>query len=175
MDMFMDKLAHRLTAQEMIKANTAADTEELNQLKNRLREYNECLDKLKQLIEEGNEALGRAKADEGEVTRVVEEGIAKIRALERDSPAVEELRAQLLEKLESNNEYMHKECVKVYRNVQAVLVEESGRQTENLGNAGRDVRKALSRLNLVLGISIAALVSAVGGLVIQILQLLNFL
>ena len=30
MDMFMDKLAQKLNAQEIIKANTAADTEELN-------------------------------------------------------------------------------------------------------------------------------------------------
>ena len=46
MDMFMDKLAQKLTAQEIIKANTAADVEELNKLKNQIAEYNECLAKL---------------------------------------------------------------------------------------------------------------------------------
>ena len=53
MDMFMDKLAQKLTAQEMIKANTAADTEELNRLKSRVAAYNECLEKLQKLIDEG--------------------------------------------------------------------------------------------------------------------------
>ena len=43
MDTFMDKLAQKLNAQEMIKANSAADAEEMNQLKNQLREYDECL------------------------------------------------------------------------------------------------------------------------------------
>ena len=34
MDTFMDKLAQKLNAQEMIKANSAADAEEMDQLKN---------------------------------------------------------------------------------------------------------------------------------------------
>ena len=33
MDTFMDKLAQKLNAQEMIKANSAADAEEMDQLK----------------------------------------------------------------------------------------------------------------------------------------------
>ena len=36
MDMFMDKLAQKLTAQEIIKANTAAETEELNRLRDQI-------------------------------------------------------------------------------------------------------------------------------------------
>ena len=44
MDMFMDKLAQKLTAQEIIKANTAADTEELNKLKGQVKDYSACLD-----------------------------------------------------------------------------------------------------------------------------------
>ena len=39
MDTFMDKLAQKLNAQEMIKANSAADAEEMDQLKSQLREY----------------------------------------------------------------------------------------------------------------------------------------
>lgn len=37
MDTFMDKLAQKLNAQEMIKANSAADAEEMDQLKSQLR------------------------------------------------------------------------------------------------------------------------------------------
>ena len=53
MDMFMDKLAQKLTAQEIIKANTAADVEELNRLKNQIAEYNECVTRLQKLIDDG--------------------------------------------------------------------------------------------------------------------------
>ena len=49
MDTFMDKLAQKLNAQEMIKANSAADAEEM---KNQLREYDECLAQMQQVNKE---------------------------------------------------------------------------------------------------------------------------
>ena len=57
MDIFVDKLAQRATAQEIIKANTAADVEELNRLKNQVVEYNECLTRLQALIDDGSGKL----------------------------------------------------------------------------------------------------------------------
>lgn len=174
MDTFMDKLAQKLTAQEMIKANTAADTEELNRLKNRIQEYNECLDKLKKLIENGTLKLEEAKVDGGEINRLVEEGILKIQEIKQDSQAIQELKTQLEEKLENSSENVHKECVKVYRNVQAVVVEESGKQTEAVENVEGGVKKLQVKMNAVLGISIAALVVALGSMVLQVLSLMNF-
>ena len=47
MDMFIDKLAQKLTAQEMIKANMAADAEEMNKLKGKTKEYAEALEQIK--------------------------------------------------------------------------------------------------------------------------------
>ena len=52
MDTFMDKLAQKLNAQEMIKANSAADAEEMDQLKSQLREYDECLAQMQQVNKE---------------------------------------------------------------------------------------------------------------------------
>lgn len=83
MDTFMDKLAQKLTAQEMIQANTAADTKEMNRLKAQLEEYNKCLEKLQRLIEDGSTKLSQAKVDGGEINRLVEESIAKYRNLNR--------------------------------------------------------------------------------------------
>lgn len=57
MDTFMDKLAQKLTAQEMIKANVAAETEELVQLRKQLAEYDACLEKFRRLVDEGAEKL----------------------------------------------------------------------------------------------------------------------
>ena len=53
MDMFMDKLAQKLNAQEMIKANLAADAEEMNQLKSKVKEYSDCLEQVQKLAEAG--------------------------------------------------------------------------------------------------------------------------
>ena len=75
MDMFMDKLAQKLTAQDIIKANTAADVEELNRLKNQIAEYNECLVKLQKLIDDGAARLSGMRAEESGTARALEESL----------------------------------------------------------------------------------------------------
>lgn len=170
MDTFMDKLAQKLTAQEMIKANAAADAEEMNKLRDQIQEYNECLDKLQKLIEEGSAKLENAKVDGAEVNRLVEEGINKIQAVQQDTQILEEMKQKLDEKLDGSNENVHKECVKVYRNVQAVVVEESAKQAEREENS---TKKLQGKMGAILGISITALVISVCSIVLQILQTLQ--
>ena len=211
MDTFMDKLAQKLNAQEMIRANSAAEAEELGKLRNQVAEYNQCLAKLQKLLEDGEQKLEGAKVDGAEINRLVEESIAKISALQKDTESIDEMKvvlaglkdsleaalqeqeqslsakledqksvvaAQLedqnkavVAKLDESNENVHKECVKVYRNVQAVVVEENGKQTESLTNF---VAALKGKLNAVLGVSITAMILALAGVVLQVLNLLNF-
>ncbi|MDE5952199.1 MAG: hypothetical protein K2H12_11525, partial [Acetatifactor sp.] len=49
MDTFIDKLAQRLTAQEMIKANTAADAEELHKVQGKVKQYETYLDEMQNI------------------------------------------------------------------------------------------------------------------------------
>lgn len=198
MDTFMDKLAQKLTAQEMIKANTAAETEELNNLKNQVKEYNECLKRMQEvtretkalnsrmdsllsetitpqiqkLVEDGILKLDAAKVDGDQINQLVEAGIAKIQELQQDTQALEELKQQLGEKVDGANENVHKECVKVYRNVQASVLEENSKQTENiLGN----INQLKGRISTVLGIAIASLVFGVAGVAFQVLTWLQII
>lgn len=211
MDTFMDKLAQKLNAQEMIRANSAAEAEELGKLRNQVAEYNQCLAKLQKLLEDGEQKLEGAKVDGAEINRLVEESIAKISALQKDTESIDEMKvvlaglkdsleaalqeqeqslsakledqksvvaAQLedqnkavVAKLDESNENVHKECVKVYRNVQAVVVEENGKQTESMTNS---VDALKGKLNAVLGVSITAMILALAGVVLQVLNLLNF-
>lgn len=177
MDTFMDKLAQKLTAQEMIQANTAADTKEMNRLKAQLEEYNKCLEKLQRLIEDGSTKLSQAKVDGGEINRLVEESIAKIQEFEQDAALLKELKESLQgylnERLENTDENMHKECVKVYRNVQAVVVEESGKQKDSLENMEGVLSRLQGKLGAVFGISIASLILALAALMVQILSVLQ--
>lgn len=249
MDTFMDKLAQKLTAQEMIKANTAADAEELNQLKGQIKEYHECLaqmQKVNQEMQDVNERISRlvgeqiapeisrlvesgvlklegaqvdasginrlveesyaqiqklaqegvlklenAKVDADGINRLVEESIQKIQEIQRgdnDADQIkqfqeevkqiqeetkqlqEETRQVLTEKLDGSGDTVHRECVKVYRNVQAVVVEESGKQTEGVNEA---VKVLKGKLGAVFGVAIAALVFSLGGVVLQILNILH--
>ncbi len=223
MDMFMDKLAQKLNAQEIIKANTAADTEELNRLKNQVAQYNECLDKLRKLIDESTEEMkGASQESAAGIGRLLEESLAKIREIRQESTdaaddkvngladsvnthfdslngqldavnlnldnvtnAVSEIRDQMAsaqenkkddgleERFTSVEENVHKECVKVYRNVQAVVVEESGKQAKALEEITAKVNSFNGKLGAVLGISIAALVFALAGTVLQVLNALG--
>ena len=177
MDNFMDKLAQKLTAQEMIKANTAADAEEMKRLKNQVKEYENILEQMKTLVADGAAKLEGAKVDGDEINRLVSESIVKISEMQADTEGLEQMQ-DALEKMEnavesklaSIDENVHKECVKVYRNVQASVVEENGKQTESVIAAVNGLK---GKLKAILGVSIAALVVSVGGIVFQVLVYLN--
>ena len=158
MDTFMDKLAQKLNAQEMIKANSAADAEEMNQLKNQLREYDECLAQMQQ---ENTEKLQELQ----------QEYTTKLEEIRQNTEELEELRKHLDEKLDGSDENVHKECVKVYRNVQAAVVEENEKQTEAI--AGKIKESLNGKLNGVLGVSIAALLVAAADIVLHVLNILH--
>lgn len=255
MDMFMDKLAQKLTAQEIIKANTTAEAEELSRLRNQIEEYDRCLARLQQLLDEGAEKLQGSASDIGGSSPLSEESMEQLSSsmsvhfeeadrklvdrlgnvnrilserLEDIDKSVEEqlsdmdtsmasqltaanesvmgalknmensldeklspldeklnrLDSMLEEKEEKEEEPLadrllpiteniHKECVKVYRNVQAVVVEENGKQTETLSNTATVVQRVGKKLNTVFGISLAALIISLLGVVMQVLSMMN--
>ena len=188
MDMFMDKLAQKLNAQEIIRANAAADAEEMNKLKNQIAEYNDCLTKLQKLIEEGTVVLQNAEAGSEDIHRLAEEAIGKIQAIQQNNAGLEQMSGQLAQKLEhvetemgnkletmsaAVDENTHKECVKVYRNVQAVVVEERGKQIEASEKTSKSVNALGGKVGAVLGISVAALVFSLASVILQILSALN--
>lgn len=270
MDMFMDKLAQKVTAQEIIKANTTAETAELNRLRNQIDEYDQCLVKLKLLLQESAEKLQGGGAGNGELSILMERSIYELNSrLQQNAAQNEQLQQMLTERLESVNkgieerfddadrklgerlgnvdrivgerlesvdkvlenldgalderldkmdsafaeqlaglnrslseklsqlddklaeptdvnldgqlderlsgvsESVHKECVKVYRNVQAVVLEESGKQTEAMTGTASSVQRVSKKLNTVFSVSVAALILSLLSAAIQILSLLN--
>lgn len=262
MDTFMDKLAQKLTAQEMIKANSAAETEEMDRLREQVEEYKECLEKLKRLLEEGatrfeesaallengTAKLENVQIDGSNIERLVEEGIsrleqsgntieritdvsmAKLRQMEQNEELLEQVRqlenkvAELTQSQEENltdlgsilekkimqipflveekmtelpgnlaskmdekmeemhqmedakfleqSEAVHRECVKVYRNVQAVVVEENAKQQEQIESV---LGQSNGNLNKIFNISVAALVVSAAGLIVQLLAAFHIL
>ncbi len=253
MDIFMDKLAQRDNAQEIIRANTTAEIKELDALRSRVAEYNDCLNRLQKLVDESAAGWKNTSRESvAEVNRLVEESLTKIREIQQDASGLEKLGSrlgnmdsrmeklggqlgsvndQLSGRLENMNdrlgnvsaqvdsvngqlgaciaqlgdmkgeisgqveqiskrleekpvdgleekfaiadENVHKECVKVYRNVQAVVLEESGKQGETLAGMSGRLNAMKSRLGILLGISVAALVFSLAGAVLQILNLLG--
>ncbi|MBO4982241.1 MAG: hypothetical protein J6C84_10215 [Lachnospiraceae bacterium] len=284
MDTFMDKLAQKFTAQEIIKANTAADTEELKRLRGQIKQYNDCLAQMQEVNQElrtVNDQLGRLVSEEitPEIHRLVESGVLKledarvdtteidrlvqescdqikkiseesnaqlqkvaeesnarlqkfagdsntqlqkiagesnfqlqkiteksdaqlqkiaedsnaqlqkfaeesnaqlqkvanessrkIRELQQNGLNMDEIKQVLDEKADASNDYVHRECVKVYRNVQAVVAEESNKQLEGVNDISRSLK---GRMDKVMLLAAGALAVSVAGMVLQILSLLH--
>lgn len=138
MDNFMDKLAQKLSAQEMIKANSQAEAAELKRLQVQLEAYDEYMQEMRKLNLKSTELLEQSE-------KLVKEGLEKVLELpeKEEDASREELLSELKAVLDENGakfqefsdsfeDYVHKENVKVYRNVQAVVVDELKAQTEEL-------------------------------------------
>lgn len=173
MDTFMDKLAQKLTAQEMIKANTVAEMEEVNGLREQVRDYKECLDKLEKLIDRGMEKIATvqenaASVDLSSVTEAVE-GLA---SMKDEISALQEKVDALPAQLTGSQEAIHKECVKVYRNVQAVVVEETARQAEEITNRIKEAKKKATGPMIMAAL---AFLASLAGVAFQVLLYLHII
>ena len=189
MDNFMDKLAQKFSAQEMIKANSQAEAEELKRLQMQVSEYEKILQEMRKLnykntelsekldlmigdnadkiqgMKEDEQKLIAALRDltdeqtrnrEAELERKEEERMEQERAKEFQKQADITAITDLLEdKFQRSDDFVHKENVKVYRNVQAVVVDELKRYTESAQN---DKNRLDKRLNLVMTFSIVSMI-----------------
>lgn len=264
MDTFIDKLANKLTAQDMIKANTAADEEEKNRLREQVQEYRGCLQEMQTVnknlqetsalfsrsmqendaqikamqqtnsqmtrsLQETSTQVSRSLQDAGaqmnknlqetsaqvnknlqestvlmnrnlqeasakmnkkleetsaqmselsektivpQIEKIVNESIAKIKNVNVETNNNAELKQLIEDKMGSSAEMIHRECVKVYRNVQAVIVEENRKLDESVSASMNLMKK---KLDAIFAVSIVALVAAVGGLLLQILVYLQII
>ncbi len=232
MDTFVDKLANRFTAQEMIKANSAAETEELNQLRGQVAHYNDCLKQMEKLLADMNETQQRigevledstaeamealtadsskllaqlaeksensmkalADSSQTELKALAEDSrsqlkellahnqnsmkqmtdgcISKLEALTANPVDMEQVKEVLEERADKSDDNVHKECVKVYRNVQAVVNEESTKINEVVK---AEIHGQNGRLTAVLSIAIMALLFSGAGVILQVLNILGLL
>lgn len=130
MDTFIGKLAQKRNAQEMIRANTTAEAMKMEQMQNQMEQYDKVMQEIRRV---------NLKTAENAVTAqdLLKECIEKTEALQQEGKtqeareeSVAELKTMLEELFRQSDDFLHKENVKVYRNVQAALVEELNKQTE---------------------------------------------
>lgn len=76
------------------------------------------------------------------------------------------------ERLREVSDGVHKECVKVYRNVQASVIDENTKQTETLATDIASGKKAVGKVYVV---AVMALLFSLASLVLQILSVLHIL
>ena len=190
MDTFIDKLAQKFTAQEMIKANAAAEAAELQRTRDQVKQYDSCLQEMQKVngdtkavleqmqksLAESLEQFQNAEIPTEGLNELIESGMNRIRELQQSTEDIQvDVKQHLDEKSNELAEFVHKENVKVYRNVQAVVVDELKNQSEALEvQFSRMIKKQKG----ILGVAITALVFAVlstAALVLQLLMQLGIL
>lgn len=208
MDSFIDKFAQRKKAQDMIKANVAAENGEMERLSTQVADYEKAIEeirksnfqnienseKLRTLLEESLKKIEAVQKREPEETVKLDDIKAVVReqltAVLGEQNVAEQLRATLAEELPTQlrenqpsndtlksemEDYIHRENVKVYRNVQAVVQEELTKQSEQ---QKIDLHDAVNMIELpaaVLPIGIVTLLLVIADLAIQVLRILGIL
>lgn len=225
MDNFMDKIAQKLSSQDMIRANAAADAAELETLetqmaifKEQMEKYDDCLQEMRKLnlkniesaqgvrhlADQANEKLGKtveeveaasvskiqqasdlsiagiqqtSDASIAGINQTVEESLAKIAEIKENTANLEALTETMTgvqEKLEQSfkslEDFLHTDNVKVYRNVQAAMVEELEKQTTQIKDAQeRNVRN----IRILIPFAIITMIFSLANLGIMIARVLG--
>ncbi len=202
----MDKLAQKISAQELIKANSQAEAEELQRLQMQVSEYEKILQEMRKLnyrntelsekldlmigdnagkiqnMKEEEQRLIAALRDltdeqtrnrEAELERREEERLERERAEEaRKQTDITAITDLLENKFQKSDDFVHKENVKVYRNVQAVVVDEIKRSMENAQSEQSALKNELSvKLNKVMVISVLSMLASAASVILWALML----
>lgn len=208
MDNFIDRLAQKFIAGEVIKANSVAEEKELRRLREQVAEYEKCLQEMRKIqmtntqtaqnlhdmMVESTESFRKLTAEsvtkiadiqlesdvqKAEAKKTVETAVATMEQMEQKALKMQETATELTAALEKNqqevaewfkqaDEFLHKENVKVYRNVQAVIVDEVGNKAEAIMKAQEESAKKNSKPVLVF--AVLGFVAAVASLLLQIFE-----
>ena len=158
MDTFIDKIAQRRNAQEMILANMTAEAAKMEQMQNQMKAYDELMQEIRRVNLKTAENLADVQGTLKEYMEKLEAMQADNSESEENKQALSQLRENLDEKFRQSDDFLHKENVKVYRNVQAAVTEELNKQTEELKKSQRENRgsRALLPISIVILIAVLA-------------------
>lgn len=164
MDTFIDKIAQKRNAQEMIRANMTAETVKMEQMENQMKEYD-------QLMQEIRQVNLKTAVNVSELQDVLKECVSRLEAMQTQegqetllSQELAQIKELLEEKFRQSDDFLHKENVKVYRNVQAAVAEELGKQTEELKKSQTENRRSRA----VLPITVLILIGVIADILIKL-------
>ena len=155
--------------------------ENLSDAQNMLKDYMTKLETMQadhSKTEEIEQTLVQLKAvlEEDSKNEKIKQTLAQLESILEDNSrneaymqALTQLRENLEEKLRQSDDFLHRENVKVYRNVQAAMTEELNRQTEELKNSQRENRGSKA----VLPISIVTLIAVLIDVAIHIFEIIS--
>jgi hypothetical protein len=158
----MDKLAQKFNTQEMVKMNT--QLEEPQRSQRHVAEYEKTLQDMKKVLAELRSLTDeQTRNREAQLEKKEEERMESVRANEvKNEIDIDKLTRLIEDGFQRSDDFVHKENVKVYRNVQAVVVEEIKKYGQSAQNEQQQLQNKINKkLNAAIAVSSAALVASV--------------
>lgn len=148
MDTIMDKLTGKYNSGDVIKANSEADARQLEAYKERVSELEKAVSDMRRLnlkCVETQEATGQLV--QGAIEKIEEagcegSGLSK-EDLDKILTGLNELKETVDSSFKAANEENHKENVRVYRNVQATVIDELKQQSEAIAMQHMHIEKKI--------------------------------
>ncbi|WP_034446076.1 hypothetical protein [Butyrivibrio sp. AE2032] len=162
---FMDKLAQKISASDIIKANAQAEAAEAERTKQEAQQYKQQLEELRLNEQAHRSALEDTKASLEEAKATINETKDSISSLSK--------------RIDENETQVHDVGVQVYRNVQAIVEkgqEKNRDEFKELNRRGEAIQVAIETKNSA-AIPLLVIVLLVSGadLVINILRILGII
>lgn len=212
MDNFMEKLTHKFTPSEVIRANSQAEAAEMESKKEQIRMFENQMEKVDNAISDIRElnlknieavqdiqnmaktsserieaSVGRMESETvsmiketsdisiAGINKTVDESLARIEKIKADTDSTDAINAGIaavIEKMEKSQreleDRLHADHVKVYRNVQASLIEELDKRTT-------DIKRGIVSKGLVVTLLVVTLLVAGADLAVNVLKILGIL
>lgn len=198
MDTFMDRFSHRRNSQEMIQANSAADAARMEQLKQQIAEYDtllqdmrkvnlkaaENMEQMQKVLQEGFDKIDAVKVQDDfmpEIKKQIEELMQqgndtqseRETLLSEMKTQLEELlpqiKKQMDESFQRSDDFLHRENVKVYRNVQAAMTEELEKRT-NVLTQKQD--ESIRKQKALLPVSVVIMLMVIADIIINLFNII---
>lgn len=175
-----DKLSESASAEKMVGEIRQFFTEFSQDVQKSVTAVTEGNAKIVESVKEGNAKIAECIAaenkhiteklaiDQQKLVQTIMEELNKLRE------TATELN-NLQETIKALEDYVHKENVKVYRNVQAVVLEQASQKTRELGDRLDRLEKSSKKGNSLQLLVVVTLLTAAASVVLQVLQLLSVL
>lgn len=195
MDNFMDKLTTKqFNAGELIKANGEAEERELNRVKELAEENDKLLQEIRRLnlknvelteqvgqliqcgieqFEEYDRTADKTKVSFDAFETEMKTAFASLENAivamgEKTSNSNADSPEGLLEAVKALEEHVHKENVKVYRNVQAVIMDQSTQRAREMGDRLDALERNAKKNSVLMPLAVITFLAATASLIIQL-------
>ena len=140
MDLFIDKLAQKFTPDDDTKKNQAADAKEIKKLREKVENYEKLLQEMKLVNLKNMESAEKLRDMVEDIAAAMdktesEEHVPDMTALTEVKEAADADREMIKGLFDKQSDTIHKENIKVYRNVQAAVTDSLTDQTKSILDA----------------------------------------